>query len=89
MNSVARSPFPIPVRRKVHEVRINKNIIVAHQIEVNEFDRLLDEGYDDILVITLKDRFIASLEDWLDYGYVDLDGDAEVRVLHRSMMGRV
>lgn len=76
-------------KRKVHEVRIDKNVILSHSIEVTEFDALVDAGYDDILLITPKGRFIASLEEWLDYGYVDLDDDVEVRVMQRAYMGRV
>lgn len=74
---------------RIHSIRVEKNIIQSASIEVDEFDSLVDDGYDDILVITLKARFVASLEDWLDYGYVDLEGDVEVRTLHRSYMSRV
>ena len=76
------------MKRKVHYVHVEKDFL-AHSIEVDEFDALVDEGYDDILVISPKGRFVASLDEWQDFGYIDLDDDVEVRVLHRSYMGMV
>ena len=63
---------------------IGSNIIILS----DEFDRLVDENYDDIIIITPARRYVSSLDDWLDYGYLDLSGDVEVRVLGRSYFGR-
>ena len=74
------------MNRKVFDIRISKDFL-AHAIVSDEFDNMLDAGYDDILIITPRGRYIASLDEWLDYSYIDLDGDVEVRVMHRSYMG--
>lgn len=63
---------------------IGQNVIVL----LDEFDKLVDEGYDDIIILTPDSRWVASIDDFLDYGYIDLAGDVEVRVLHRSYLGR-
>ena len=66
---------------------------ISHHVAVTDFDKMVDGGVDDILIITPKGRWLSSLDDWIDYGYVDVeDNDPstdEVRVLHRSYMGRV
>lgn len=68
-------------------VHIERDFI-AYSMPVDEFDRLVDEGYDDIVVITPRQRYIASIDEWLDYSYIDLeDVDVEVRVLQKSYMG--
>jgi hypothetical protein len=63
---------------------IGQNVIVL----LEEFDKLVDEGYDDIIIITPDNRYVASIDDFLDYGHLDVTGDVEVRVLHRSFLGR-
>jgi hypothetical protein len=75
-------------RRKVHYIHIEKDFL-AYSIEVDEFDALVDEGYDDIMLVTPKGRFIASLDEWQEFGYIDIDQGSDVRVLQRSYMGRV
>jgi len=80
--------FSMGSKRKVHFTHVEHDFL-AHNIAVDEFDALVDEGYDDIVVITPRNRYIASIDEWLDYGYIDLDGDTEVRVLHRSYMSWV
>ncbi len=74
-------------RRKVHYIHVEKDF-QTFSIDVDEFDTIVDGGYDDILIVTPRARFIASVDEWLDYGYIDLDGDAEVRSLSRAYMGR-
>ena len=74
-------------RNKTHYIHTERDFS-TFSIESDEFDRLVDEGYESILVVTPRARFIASVDEWLDYGFIDLDGDVEVRVLHRSYMGR-
>jgi hypothetical protein len=68
-----RRPFPI-----------GKELIVDR----SEFDRLVDEGYEDMLIITPDSRYVVSIDDWLDYGYDAVHGGREVRMLHRSFLGR-
>jgi hypothetical protein len=59
----------------------------AFSISVEEFDRILDEGYELIVVTTPTTRYTSDIEEWIDYGYIDLiDEDVEVRALHRSFM---
>lgn len=77
------------MRRKVHTVRLETPSFLAANIPTDDFDRLVDEGYDDILVITPRGRYVASIDEWLDYSYIDLDSDTEIRVMHRSYMGLV
>ena len=58
-------------------------------IPVEDFDQLLDDGYELIVITTPSKRYTATVDDWLDYGYLDLiDEDAEVRVLSRAYMGQ-
>jgi len=84
----ATGTFSMGSKRKTHFTHVERDFL-AHNINADEFDALVDEGYDDIVVITPKARYIASIDEWLDFGYIDLDGDTEVRVLHRSYMGGV
>ena len=74
-------------RRNAFFVHVDKDEFLAHAIEIDEFDRLVDEGYDDIVIVSPRGRYIASIDEWLDFGYIDLDGDTEIRVLHKSFMG--
>ncbi len=74
-------------RRKPHYIFLERDFI-AQVLPVDEFDALVDSGYDDIVVVTPRGRWIASIDEWQEYGYVDLEGDSELRVLHRSYMGR-
>ena len=76
------------MRRKVHFIHLEKDFL-SHSIEVDEFDTLIAEDYDDICIITPRARYVASLDEWIDYGYIDLDDDVDIRVLQRSYMGRV
>lgn len=75
------------MKRRVWTAKVDRPLI-AFTIGVDDFDELVNEGWDDIMVVTPHGRYVASLEDWLDYSYIDLDGDAEVRVMHFSYMGR-
>jgi hypothetical protein len=76
-------------KRKVHFIHIEREFI-HFPIEVAEFDALVDEGYDDIVIVSPKGRYIATVDEWLDYGYIDVNDDdgTEVRVLQRSYMAR-
>lgn len=76
------------MKRKVHYVTLSGEF-VRLTIEADEFDALLDSGVDDVVVITPKGRYLASIDDWLDFGYMDLIGDVEVRVLQKAYMGRL
>lgn len=81
--------FSMGSKRKVFEVRLDHDIKHQALIISDSFDDLIDRGYDDILIVCPTKRYIASIDEWLDYGYIDLDGDVEVRVLHKSYMGLV
>lgn len=76
-------------KRKFYSVRIESDTFLSAHITSDDFDLLVDEGYDDILIITPRHRFIASIDEWLDYSYIDLDGDVEVRTMNKSYMGFV
>lgn len=74
--------------RKAYTVRYTKELDINVIVSADDFDRLIDEGYDDIIILTPKARWVVSIDEWLDYGYIDLDGDVDVRVLNRSYFGR-
>ena len=60
---------------------------LAFHIQSTEFDRYINEGIEVIIIVTPKRRYIASVDDWQDYGYYDLEGDEEIIVLNKSYMG--
>jgi hypothetical protein len=61
----------------------------AFDIPVTEFDELVDQGFELITITTPKARYVSSIDDWLDFGYLDLtDSDVEVRTLHTVYMGK-
>lgn len=62
---------------------------INDSIPVEDFDQLVDDGYELIVIITPTKRYTASIDEWMDFGYLDLvDQDAEVRVLSRAYMGQ-
>lgn len=73
---------------KVHTVRTEYDL-ASYAIPTDAFDRMVDDGYDAILIVARGKRYYATVDDWLDYSYIDIRGDEEVRVLNRSYMGRV
>lgn len=63
--------------------------MLADDIPVDNFDQLVDDGYELIVITTETGRYTTTVEDWQDFGYVDLsDTDVEIRVLHRSYMSK-
>lgn len=76
------------MRRKVFELRLPV-MLPRVTMDADQFDWLLDAGYDDILVITPIHRYIASLDEWLDFGYVDSNENGEFRVLPKAYFGLV
>lgn len=60
---------------------------LSFHMAASEFDELVDAGYELIIIVTPKRRYIASVDDWLDYGYHDLEGDEDIIVLNKSYMG--
>jgi hypothetical protein len=73
--------------RKVFTVKLDKEMGSGYSLGVDDFDALVDAGFDDILILTPRTRYVATIDDWLDYSYIDLEGDAEVRTLHKAFMG--
>lgn len=68
---------------------------VQFSMPTTEFDRLVDEGYETIVVVTPTTRYTATVDEWQDYGYFDSVSGAdeggpevEVIVMHRSYMVR-
>jgi hypothetical protein len=80
--------FSMGSSRKVMTIKWPHDIGINVIIMCDEFDRLVDENYDDIVIVTPARRYVSSLDDWLDYGYIDIDGDVDVRVLGRAYFGR-
>jgi hypothetical protein len=57
-----------------------------YHIESEQFNTLVDAGYDYITLLGPNYRLTASIEDWLDYGRYDLVDDVDVIVLRTSRM---
>jgi hypothetical protein len=57
-----------------------------YSIESDEFNRLVDLGYDYITFFGPNYRLTASVDDWLDYGRYDMVDDVDVIVLRTSRM---
>lgn len=83
------------MRQRVHTVKHDGPVTLSFHIPVAEFDRIVDEGYDIISIVTVKGRFTAGVDEWQDYGYYDVepgatnvDPDVEVIRLNKAYMGR-
>lgn len=82
--------FSMGKKNNVFSIKIESDTFLAASMPTETFDSLVDEGYDDILIITPRHRYIASIDEWLDYSYIDLtEGDVECRVMHKAYMGLV
>lgn len=55
-------------------------------IPTEEFNNVVDQGYELIAVTTPTSRYVSDVEDWLTIGYTEYDGEDEIMVLHRSFM---
>lgn len=56
-------------------------------LEATDFDAMVDEGVDVLVIVTPSRRYVSAIDDWFDYGYHDLEGDVDVIVLNKSYMG--
>ncbi len=68
-------------------LRVEEPRGLAFHIQSSEFDKYINDGVEVIIFITPKRRYVASVDDWQDYGYYDLEGDEEIIVLNKSYMG--
>jgi hypothetical protein len=75
------------VNNETHTLRLPEPGGLSFHMAASEFDALVDKGIEVIIIITPKRRYIASVDDWLDYGYHDLEGDEDIIVLNKSYMG--
>lgn len=64
-------------------------------IPSDEFDGIVDGGYEVIVFVTHKGRYSATVDEWQDYGYYDVepgqrdsDPDVDVIRMNKSYMGR-
>jgi hypothetical protein len=79
--------FSMGSSRKVMTLKMPENLGPRCIIPSELFDQWIDEGYDDIVIICPSHRYVSTIDDWLDYGYIDLDYDVEVRVLPKAYFG--
>lgn len=84
----ATGTFSMGSNRKVMTLKMPEDLGHRCVLPCEDFDKWLDEGYDDIVIVCPSKRYVSSIEDWLDYGYLDMDYDVEVRVLSKSYFGR-
>lgn len=75
------------MKRKVFEARTPVEIKHEIWMPLPQFDALVDEGYDDVLIITPLHRYLVSLDDFLDYGYLTNNGETEVYALGKAYIG--
>lgn len=80
---------------KTYTIRHNGPVTLSFHLPVDDFDRIVDEGYDVIVFVTSKSRYTAGVDEWQDYGYYDVepgvtnvDPDVEVIRLNKSYMGK-
>jgi len=77
------------MKRKVFEDRLDSEIGREFWMPMYQFDTLVDEGYDDILLITPGHRYLVALDDFLDFGYITNDGIESFYALGKSYISRV
>jgi hypothetical protein len=59
-----------------------------YTIPVTEFDDIIDSGAEMILLVSPHRRFVAYVDEWLEYGQEGLAPDGTpVRFLNKSYMG--
>jgi len=75
------------MNKGIHTIHQADNAGLSFFIQSSEFDKIVDGGYELIIIVTPKRRYVASVDDWQDYGYYDLEGDEEILVLNKSYMG--
>jgi hypothetical protein len=57
-----------------------------YSIESSVFNTIVDAGYDHIVLLGPNYRLTSTVDDWLDYGMYDLDGDVDIITLRTSRM---
>lgn len=57
-------------------------------LTTDDFDAILDQGFDDIAIVTPRGRWVASVDDWLDYSYFDNRNYQDIRVMNKSYMAK-
>lgn len=58
-------------------------------LRVGEFNDIVDQGYEFIVIVTPTHRWTSTVEDWQDYGYYsyeDNGGQIEITCLSRGYM---
>lgn len=73
---------------KVWVQRVHDPLRPAREYHVgsDEFNGLVEAGYDYITFLGPSYRLMSSIEDWLDFGRYDMIDDVEVIVLRTSRM---
>lgn len=73
------------------------NIIRVHTLRpareysllVSEFDALVEQGWEHIIVVGPSYRLTSSIEDWLDFGQSGIIGDEDAITLRANKMSKV
>lgn len=71
---------------KSYILKRSEDVGLTFAINSDEFDRIVDDGYDFIVIVTPARRYTASIDDWYDYSWLDVDLDTDVRVMRRAEM---
>ncbi len=72
---------------KTHVIKTTEDFS-TFVLSTDDFDYLLDHGFDDIAIVTPRGRWVASIDDWLDYSYFDNRDHVDIRVMNKSYMSK-
>lgn len=75
------------MNRGIHTLRLDEQNGLSFHLSASLFNTIVDSGCEIIVIITPKRRYVASVDDWMDYGYFDVDDDEDIIVLNKSYMG--